>query len=240
MDILLIGLLTFFAATVGTLSGFGTSTIMVPVLSLFFPLPQTLFLVGVIHLFDDIWKMALFREGIRWPLILGFGIPGIAASYIGARTAVSLPESSMLRVLGLFLVAYTIYLMVNPVFRLPQSLVTAAGGGALSGFMAGIFGVGGAVRSAFLTVFDLPKAVYIATTGAIAFAIDSTRLVTYYSGGTRLEAFLTLGFALFIPASLAGAAAAKRISGHIPQEWYRAFIALLLFIVGVKFLIFGR
>jgi len=41
-------------------------------------------------------------------------------------------------------------------------------GGALSGFFAGIFGVGGAVRATFLTVFDLPKAAYLATSGSIA------------------------------------------------------------------------
>lgn len=240
MDVLLIALLTFFAAGVGTLSGFGTSTIMVPALSLVFPLPQTLLLVGVIHWFGDIWKMALFREGIRWNLILAFGVPGIAASYLGARAAIALPEDFMLRILGGFFVLYVFYLIFNPVFRLPQSLATAAGGGTLSGFMAGIFGVGGAVRSAFLTVFDLPKAVYIATTGAIAFLIDCSRLITYFSGGILLPPHLIRGFALFIPMSFLGAVAARRITGLIPQKNYRTLVALVLFVVGVKFIIFGR
>jgi hypothetical protein len=51
----------------GTLTGFGTSKIMVPVLVFLYLLPQTLFLV-IIHWFGDIWKMLLFRSGIRWRL----------------------------------------------------------------------------------------------------------------------------------------------------------------------------
>jgi uncharacterized protein len=47
MDIALIAALTLVASAVGTLTGFGTSTIMVPVLASFLPVPQVLLLVGI-------------------------------------------------------------------------------------------------------------------------------------------------------------------------------------------------
>ena len=51
---------------------------------------------------------------------------------------------------------------------MPQTNATALTGGALYGMSAGIFfGVGGAVRGAFLVTYDLPKEVYIFTAGAI-------------------------------------------------------------------------
>lgn len=85
MDILLLALLTVVASAVGTLTGFGTSTIMVPVLVLFLPLGETLLFVGIIHFFGDIWKMLIFRKGFsKWKLILAFGIPGAAFSFFGA------------------------------------------------------------------------------------------------------------------------------------------------------------
>ena len=46
---LLVVLLTFLAAFAGTVTGFGTSTILVPILSLWYPLPETLLFVGVVH-----------------------------------------------------------------------------------------------------------------------------------------------------------------------------------------------
>ena len=45
MDIVLIAILTFFASGVGTLTWFGTFTIMAPGLVSFFPLAQTLLFV---------------------------------------------------------------------------------------------------------------------------------------------------------------------------------------------------
>lgn len=47
MQILWLSLLTLAAAMVGTATGFGTSTIMVPVLSLFVPMPVVLLFVGI-------------------------------------------------------------------------------------------------------------------------------------------------------------------------------------------------
>ena len=83
MDIALIAALTLIASAVGTLTGFGTSTIMVPILASFLPVPQVLLLVGIIHWFGDIWKMLLFRSGVRWRLIFLFGVTGIVATVIG-------------------------------------------------------------------------------------------------------------------------------------------------------------
>ncbi|MBD3180930.1 TSUP family transporter [Candidatus Poribacteria bacterium] len=237
MVIVYLTILTIFAGGIGTLTGFGTSTIMVPVLLLFFPLPQTLLLVGIIHWFGDIWKLILFRQGIRWKILLGFGIPGIITSFLGASLTFSAPEELMQRILGGFLIAYVIFLFIKSSFKLPQNNYTAISGGTLSGFFAGIFGIGGAVRSAFLSAFDLPKAVYLATTGGIALIIDSSRLVTYYMNGSRLESILMWGLLAFVPASLLGAKLAKYIVEKIPQNYFRIVIAVFLFLTGLKLLL---
>lgn len=237
MEIIYIGMLTIVASGIGTLTGFGTSTIMVPVLLLYLPLPQTLLLVGIIHWFGDIWKILLFRQGINWRLILNFGIPGIVAAFIGARVIFSTSDTLLSQILGGFLIAYVAFLFFKPSFKLQQSNMTAISGGALSGLFAGIFGVGGAIRSVFLTVFDLPKAVYIATAGAIAFAIDSTRLTTYIASGVRLDNALLRGLLLFIPASFLGAYFAKKIINKIPQKQFRTVVTVFLFLVGIKLLL---
>ncbi|MCO5382844.1 MAG: hypothetical protein NHB15_12750 [Methanosarcina barkeri] len=75
-EIIYISLLTLLASIIGTLAGFGISTVMVPILLIILPLPQTLLLVGIIHWFNDIWKILLFREGIRWKLFLLSAFPG--------------------------------------------------------------------------------------------------------------------------------------------------------------------
>ena len=237
MTVVLVALLTVVAGGVGTLTGFGTSTIMVPVLVMFFPLPETLLLVGIIHWFGDVWKIWLFKRGIRWRLWLAFGITGVLYSYWGALLSVAAPEELMKRILGGVLVGYVIFLFAKSSFELPATTAAAGIGGAASGFMAGIFGVGGAVRGAFLAAFDLDKAVYIATSGAIAIVIDTARIGQYIYGGARLGSELLWGMLLFIPASFVGAELAKGVVERIPQDKFRFVVAAFLMLAGLKLLI---
>ena len=237
MDILLLSAFVIVASCVGTITGFGTSTILVPALLLFYPLPQTLLFVGIIHWFGDVWKLLLFRKGFQWKLILGFGIPGIAATVLGASIVFRIPAMILSRMLGIFLVCYVLYLFLKGSFRIKPNLFASACGGALSGFLAGVFGIGGAVRGLFLTAYDLPKGIYIATAGAIALIIDTARLTTYFLTGTRLEQFLLWGLIVFIPASFLGARIAKSIVDKIPQRHFREVVAIFLLVLGVKLIL---
>lgn len=237
MQIVLIAILTVVASTVGTMTAFGTSTIMVPILLLFFPVPETLLFVGIIHWFGNMWKLLLFRRGFQWKLILAFGLPGIIATYIGASLMFDVNPQILSRVLGGFIVAYVFYLFFRSSFKIPQSLPASICGGALSGFCAGIFGIGGAVRALFLSAFNLPKEIYIATAGAIALAIDTTRLSRYLIGGAHLDNKLLWALPLFIIASFIGAKIAKRLVDKIPQKHFRTVVAVFLLLVGLKLLI---
>lgn len=232
--------LVIFASCIGTITGFGISTIMIPALLIFYPLPQTLLFVGIIHWFGNIWKLILFKKGFQWKLVLSFGIPGIAATYLGASLIFNIPSETLSRILGGFLICYVVYLFARSSFKIKANLFTSICGGASSGFLAGIFGIGGAVRSLFLTSFDLPKEVYIATAGAIALIIDSTRLSTYLLSGTRIENTLLWGLLLFIPASFLGAKIAQRIVNKIPQKHFRKVIAIFLLLVGIKLLLWPK
>lgn len=234
---LLIGLFTFIASLLGTISGFGLSTIMVPILTLFYPFPIVLLFVGVIHLFGDIWKVIFFKRGAQWKLILLFGIPGILFSYVGAALSVGSSEVLLKRFLGGFLLLYVFYLFLKQSWKIPASNRTSIMGGSLSGFFAGIFGVGGAVRGAFLSAFNLPKEMYIFTSGMVALFIDITRIIKYLTSGTTLPENLILILLLAIPISLSGAFIAKTIVTKVPQKYFRLVIAVLLGFVALKFLI---
>jgi len=238
MGIFYIASLTLIAATIGTITGFGTSTLMIPVLVIFFPLVEAIFLVAIIHWFGNIWKVALFRSGFNLRLLVLFGVIGLATSYLGAYISLGANEQLLLRLLGVFLAGYALFLIFQSKFKIPTGNITALSGGALSGFFAGMFGIGGAIRSMFLTAFDLPKAVYIATAGAIGLLVDSTRIIAYFTGGATLPKELWYGLLLFIPISFIGAQIAKRIVDKIPQNKFRVMVAVFLFAIGLKLILF--
>lgn len=237
MEIFYIALLTLIAATIGTITGFGTSTIMIPVLVIVLSPVEAIFLVAIIHWFGDIWKVTLFRKGLDFKLISLFGIVGLVTSYIGASISLGTNEEILLRLLGIFLAGYSVFLIFKSKFKVHAGPATALSGGALSGFFAGMFGIGGAIRSMFLSAFDLPKAVYIATAGAIGLLVDATRIITYFAGGVTLAEELWLGLLFFIPVSFLGANIAKKIVDKIPQEKFRKVIAIFLFAIGFKLIL---
>lgn len=234
---LLLCLLTLVASGIGTATGFGTSTIMIPVLTLFMPIPIALLFVGIIHLFGDIWKVLLFKKGLVWNLILGFGLSGIIASFFGASLSLHAPELPFKRMLGIFLILYVIFLFLKREWALPKTQGTAVCGGLLSGLFAGFFGVGGAVRGAFLTAFNLPKEVYVFTSGLIALFIDITRVSRYVWGGTRMDAGLLYPLVVCIPISFAGAYLAKKFLNRLPQKSFRVFVGSFLALVGIMLLV---
>lgn len=206
---------------------------------LFLPLPETLLLVGLIHWFGDVWKILLFKKGIHKQLLLFFGIPGVIASTIGATLILNIPEKIASQIVGIIIIFYLILLIFNHNLRIKESPQNALLGGASSGFLAGVSGVGGgALRAIVLTAFDIPKSTYIFTAGVLGALIDIARIITYYAGGIRINNNILLGFLFFILASFIGAEIAKRIVDKIPQKSFRRVVAFFLFLVGVKLLIF--
>ena len=237
IQIILLCLLTFIASGIGTATGFGTSTVMIPAMALFIPMPIALLFVGIIHLSGDIWKLLLFKRGFDWKLIVGSGLPGIATSFLGASLALQAQVLPVKRILGAFLLLYVIYLFVKREWALPKTSGTAVCGGLLSGFFAGFFGVGGAVRGAFLTAFNLPKEVYIFTSGLIALFIDITRVSSYVWGGAQLPDSLLLALILSIPVSFVGAYLAKKFLDRLPQTSFRIFVGVFIALIAIKLLI---
>lgn len=139
MSTTLVYLLVLFASFAGTTTCFGTSTILVPLLSLAYSFPETLLFVGVIHWFGDIWKMVFFKKRINWKLILLFGLPGIVFAFLASKLPTALPEQRLKQILGMFLILYVIFLFAKPKWKLAQTNLNASVGGMLSGFFAGLF-----------------------------------------------------------------------------------------------------
>lgn len=238
MTLLFISLLTIVASCVGTIAGFGTSAIMIAVLVMFFPFSSVLLLVGAIHLVGSASKTFLFRKGIDLSFALGFAIPAMCGSFIGAFLVLSFPEHLLSRALGAFLVGYVVFSYFHPKFHMPKKPFLLGVGGALAGLCAGVLGIAGSVRSAFFRAYELPKRVFLASTGIAGIAIDSVRVGTYLSNGTMLSSKLLLGLFLFIPAAFLGTLLGKSIVLRFSECHFRRIIAIFLFIVGLRLVFF--
>ncbi len=236
--ILFIATLTIIASIVALIAGFGTSTIMVPILIYFFPLPEVLLLTGIIHWFNDGWRLLFYRDGIWWQRVILAAIPGVAASIIGAWLVLRLPQHFLFRALGIMLLVYVIFIYANPSFQMKRTRPFAILGGTVAGFLSGLFGVSGEATSMILSTLCLSKEVFIGTGGAFTLIIDISRVIAYAGEGVRLDSTLLLGLAIFIPASLLGSLIGRKIVNRIPQRQFRNVITAFLLVAGLKLVLF--
>lgn len=230
--------ITFLASMIGTISGFGITTILVPALAASYALPEVLLFTAIIHLANDIWKLILFRTGIHWRILLYFGLASVVASFFGALIVVFWGASLVfLRLLGVFFIIYALGVLFRPQFSLKPTSLSLMGGGALSGFSFGLFGMGGVLRSISLISFDMDKVSYLATNGAIALLVDAARMVVYRLSGIVLDQILFINLFLCIPISFIGAKVGEYLVRRVPQKQFKLMVAGFILLMGIKLLL---
>jgi hypothetical protein len=228
----------FFAEIIGTMAGFGSSTIFLPIALFFYDFQTALILVAIFHISGNIGRIVFFRHGFDKKMLLRFGLPSVIFTLIGALLVQYISQPVLKFILGVFLVLYVAVSLWKPGLKAKPGTRNSLIGGGLSGFFAGLIGTGGALRGAFLTSFNLDKSVYISTAAAISLAVDLTRIPVYLSSGflpKEMLIFIPFLFIIAIVASFIG----KKIVNKIPQEIFRKFVLICIGIVSIKFIYDG-
>ena len=194
MDFIVIGVTAFIASGLTFFSGFGLGTVLLAAFALFFSAPAAVAATGTVHLLNNLFKGVLVFRTVDWPTVARFAIGAIPAAAIGALVLGSLSDAPAFRwsgfgydfvptvagvVIGAAMIGFAA-LEALPWFQklaLPPRLLPL--GGALSGFMGGMTGQQGALRSLVLLKCGLDAKQFIATGVMVAILIDLTRLPTY-------------------------------------------------------------
>ncbi|HEX9780062.1 MAG TPA: sulfite exporter TauE/SafE family protein [bacterium] len=234
----------FAAQVIGTMTGFGSATILTPVAALFMDIKLAIAVVACFHFFGNVSRLGLFWRSVDWRIFRLFGLIGIAGSFAGAHVAARLPSAALLFALGAFLLVYVA--VSAPVFpwaragglRLPATGAVLATGGACSGVIAGLIGTGGAIRSACLLAFGLPAEGYLGTSAAIAAAVDGTRIPVYMAQGLVPLDRVGLLTAL-VAVAFAGTWAGRWCVRRVSATTLTLMVLMLLAVMGVKFMIDG-
>lgn len=226
------------AEVVGTMAGFGSSTIFLPVTLFFYDFRTALVLVAIFHMSGNIGRIAFFRHGFDKKMLLRFGLPSVVLTLAGALLVQYISQPLLKFILGIFLIIYVILFLWKPQLKAKPGIRNSLIGGGLSGFFAGLIGTGGALRGAFLSSFNLEKSVYISTAAAISLAVDITRIPVYFSSG-----FLPREMLIYIPflflVAIAGSFIGKKIVNKIPQKIFRKIVLICIGMVSIKFIYDG-
>jgi uncharacterized membrane protein YfcA len=236
-DIIFI-IIGFFSEIVGTMAGFGSSTIYLPLASYLLDFKTALVLVAIFHFFGNISRIAFFRHALDKKVLLLFGIPSFVLSLIGASLVGELPQTFLKFILGIFLIAVSIMFLLRPKLAFPTNTNSLVLGGGISGFIVGLIGTGGALRASFLTGLKMDKEKYIATAAVIALGTDATRIPSYVSAGFLLEQYYYLVPILF-GVAVSGSYIGKKLVNRIDQNKFKKMVLVAVILVSIKFIIDG-
>lgn len=229
----------FVAEVIGTMAGFGAATVLTPIASFFLDIKTAVAVVACFHLFGNASRLLFFGRHIQWSIVGRFGVVGVALSFVGAHLAAWLSADQIRIALGGFLVIYGLAegLRVTSI-RIPATTSALVTGGVFSGAIAGLIGTGGAIRSACLLAFGLPKEAYLGTSALIALLVDSTRLPVYLSQQFIPSAIVPVIWSLTVVA-FSGSFVGQWLVRRVSPSWFKRFVLAMLLLMGVKLLVDG-
>jgi uncharacterized membrane protein YfcA len=248
MEYVIICLVAFLTSILTFFSGFGLGTILLPVFALFFPIELAVALTGVVHFFNNVFKLFLVGKNANKAVLLNFGIPAVIAAIIGAYVLVNITDIKPLYtytfltgtfeitvvklVIAILLITFAI-IELTPVFNAFKfEKKHMALGGTLSGFFGGLSGHQGALRSAFLINSGLTKETFIGTTVVISSVVDFSRLSVYatrfFESGLNENKLLILCATL---SAIVGAIIGNQLLKKITLKFIQKLIAFLLILI---------
>jgi len=217
-------------------AGFGSGLVAIPLLALLFPLPMVVPVVGLLDYIAASSHGMKHRKSISWRNIiplLPFTLLGIVSALYLFRT---LDAHLLRKALGVFILLFAGYTLLNRAQGLQGSRYWAIPGGFLGGFISALFGTGGPFYVIYLRLRDLDKQVFRATAAAIFLIDGSSRIVGYFlSGFYSLELLLLVAVA--VPVMGLGLYIDEHIHTSLSQRDFQRGISLLLIGSGLALLV---
>jgi uncharacterized protein len=254
MEYFVVCLVAFGVSGLTLFSGFGLGTMLMPAFALFFPVPVAVAATAVVHLANNLFKMALVGRKADWPVVAKFAIPGAAAAILGAmllNAFASLPpvfsyqiagkthEIILIElVIGLLIIGFAFVDLLPQLENLSFHRKYLPIGGLLSGFFGGLSGLQGALRSAFLIRAGLNKEAFIGTGTVAAVIVDVARLLVYglnFYTTTFIKISPEMGW-LIVTATLAafiGSFIGTRLMKKVTLRTVQVLVGVMLIIVGL-------
>jgi uncharacterized membrane protein YfcA len=224
--------LALIAEIIGTISGFGSSILFVPIASLYFDFKIVLGITAIFHVFSNISKIYLFKNTINKNIVIKLGIPAVVSVIVGAVLSNYVPQKELELGMNIFIVLIALLLIKYSKMTLEQSDKNLFIGGTISGFLAGIIGTGGSIRGLTLAAFNLEKNVFIATSALIDFGVDISRAVVYYFNGFILKEYLFI-IPILLLISIVGTWIGKLILNKISQDFFKNIVLIVIILTAI-------
>jgi uncharacterized protein len=227
------------AGSVAAVSGFGVGSLLTPVLALETGTKLAVAAVAIPHAVGTAQRLLLFRHHIDWRVVRSFGITSALGGLAGALLQTRASSRVLELVFGTLLIVAGASELSGWMQRVRWSHTAAWIAGAVSGFLGGLVGNQGGIRTAAMLGYDVPKESFVATSTAIALLVDAARLPIYLMNQGDEIARIAPHVLIVTGAVVVGTYLGARILVRMSQMVFRRVVALLLLVLGA-YMLAGR
>jgi uncharacterized membrane protein YfcA len=240
----IIPLVAFLASILTFFSGFGLGTLLMAAMIWYYPPELAIALTGFVHFVNSALKSALNRS-VNWKIVLVFGLPSLLAALIGSvllttlsnktlilfdltETLLTRPVSLLKFIIGFFMMSFSI---LELTLKGKSSALPLWLGGALSGFMGGLSGHQGALRSLFLLNRVGEVSAFVSTAAFIGLMTDVSRN-SIYLVSLNWKTVDIPQLVLTVIAAAAGVLIGTRLLKKITFGFIQTVVSIGLFLLG--------
>ena len=237
-DLPLLGLVAAFSAFVGSVAGSGGSTILLPVLVLYYGVHDAVPILTIANFSANVSRMIINRREIVFPVVGWFVLGSFPMSVLGAWLFVVADAELLTRLLGALLIVIVVWRRLRPRPPIKRGAMWFWPVGAVCGFLEGVMGTVGPLMAPFFLAYGLMRNAYIGTDALATVAMQGTKLAVFGGAQVLKPELIVAGFTL-IPFMIGGTVIGKRLLERVPERVFAVLVEVMLVVAGLNFLIYG-
>lgn len=211
IEYLIFPLVSFLAALVSSMIGFGGGILMMILLSIFVPIKELIAVVGLVQLGSLLSRMYVHRHDADYRLAGKYLIGAIPGTLIAVVLFDQIDGASLALILASFLLFSAWSPTGVPVGRSVLGLTTA---GAFTSFFAFFVGAPGPIVASIMRSFQLVKRRFLGTLAACFLGLNLMKLTAFYSIGFPVERWWWICL-LMMATGVLGTLAGNRLMGMV-------------------------
>lgn len=232
IEYLIFPLVSFIAAVISTLIGFGGGILMLVLLSLFVPVKELIAVVGLVQMASMAYRAYMYRQAVELKVLGQFMlgvVPGIA---LAAYFFDQINADSLAVMLAAFLVFCAWRPTGVPIGNSRLSLTVAS---SVMSFVSFFVGAPGPALAAVLRKLVPLQVSFVATISACLLGQNVLRTATFYSIGFPMDKWVNICVVMVVT-SIAGTFAGSRLTGRLDEAMIFNAVRIAMVLAAVNLL----
>ncbi len=226
--------ISWLAATISGIAGFGGSLIILPVFSFFIGAKKTIPILTIAWMMGNFSRAGLGYREIQWRPVIYFCLGALPAAIIGSMIFVELPSGLIMKAIAAFLLAIVMLRHLNVKYALSEKWFIPWG--ALVGFLSAILGSAGPIGAVAFLSLNLAPTAYVASEAVTAVVMHLTKTIVYGRYSLLTAQDIVTGVILGL-AMVAGSWTARRFIKNMSGKVFGYFVDTLLVVAAVSLFI---